>query len=661
MAARRHQYLFSRSRQSPRRIGDARIMARILGFSVHRHDGAAGDAVLRRDEEHDRRRDFFDLRPQRVIGLGHGSPIGRRVHDRGRHGVDQNAVLGDFLSQRSSQRRDRGLARRIGHHAGAAAPFEAGAGRNIDDAAASGHGAHGGAAAQRAADEIHVDLLVQHRRRGFTQRRRRKAAGDVDRGPQRRDALIEAPNGRFVGQAAGDREPDALMVAQPEVLRLSLVEAGHVADRAGAEQNLDDRAAQRTGAAGDDDMPIAEIHAPSSPIRQERQGLVARSERSEIRERRPYSNAVPGLRLAQSGLRLHRGKNQMADFDLAVIGGGINGTGIARDAAGRGLRVVLVEQNDLASATSSASSKLIHGGLRYLEHYEFRLVRTALKEREVLLRAAPHLIRPLRFVLPVNEARRSALVLRLGLLIYDWIGWRRILPGTRELDLLTDAAGTPLRRSFHHAFEYSDCFADDARLVVLNAVDAAERGATIRTRTRAVRAERGDVWRLVLNARGRREEVTARVLVNAAGAWVETLAETVLRLRQKPHLRLDKGSHVVVRRLYDHDRAYILQAADGRVVFTIPFQRDFTLIGTPDQTFTGDPAAVLPTGAEIDYLCGVVNEYFRKVLGAADVVWAYAGVRSLYDDGARQSQDIGREYVLSLDERSSEAPLLTVY
>jgi glycerol-3-phosphate dehydrogenase len=356
----------------------------------------------------------------------------------------------------------------------------------------------------------------------------------------------------------------------------------------------------------------------------------------------------------------------VADFDLAVIGGGINGTGIARDAAGRGLRVVLVEQNDLASATSSASSKLIHGGLRYLEHYEFRLVRAALKEREVLLRAAPHLIRPLRFVLPVNEARRSALMLRLGLLIYDWIGWRRILPGTRELDLVTDDAGAPLRRSFHHAYEYSDCFADDARLVVLNAVDAAERGATIRTRTRCVRAERGDAWRLILNARGRREEVTARVLVNAAGAWVETLAENVLRQPQKPHLRLDKGSHIVVRRLYDHDRAYILQAADGRVVFTIPFQGDFTLIGTTDQTFIGDPAVVLPSGAEIEYLCGVVNEYFRKALGAADVVWAFAGVRSLYDDGARRSEDIrsedlGREYVLSLDERSGEAPLLTVY
>jgi glycerol-3-phosphate dehydrogenase len=351
----------------------------------------------------------------------------------------------------------------------------------------------------------------------------------------------------------------------------------------------------------------------------------------------------------------------VADFDLAVIGGGINGTGIARDAAGCGLRVVLCEQNDLASGTSSASSKLIHGGLRYLEHREFRLVRTALAEREVLLRAAPHLVRPLRFVLPLNPARRSAVVLRLGLLLYDWIGRRKILPGTRELDFLNDAAGQPLRNIFHYGFEYSDCFADDARLVVLNAVDAAERGAVIRTRTRCVRAERSDVWRLILNARGQRDVVTARVLVNAAGAWVETVADTVLRQPSRPHLRLDKGSHIVVRRFYDHDRAYILQAADRRVVFAIPFQGDFTLIGTTDSTFTGNPATVAPTPTEIDYLCGVVNEYFRAPIAAGDVVWAFAGVRSLYDDGAGKPQDIGREYALIADERSGEAPLLTVY
>jgi glycerol-3-phosphate dehydrogenase len=351
----------------------------------------------------------------------------------------------------------------------------------------------------------------------------------------------------------------------------------------------------------------------------------------------------------------------VADFDFAIIGGGINGAGIARDAAGRGLKVVLVEQNDLASGTSSASSKLIHGGLRYLEHGAFGLVRAALREREVLLRMAPHLIRPLRFVLPLDAARRSPLVLRLGLLVYDLIGRREILPGTRALDLITDPAGLPLKRHFHHAYEYSDCFADDARLVVANAVDAAERGAVIRTRTRCVRAERGDVWRLVLNARGAREVVTARVLVNAAGAWVETVAETVLRQKLPQRLRLDKGSHIVVRRLFDHERAYILQAADGRVVFAIPFQRDFTLIGTTDLSFAGDPAAVTPTVEEIDYLCGVINAYFRATIGGTDVVWAFAGVRALHDDGAGRPQDIGRDYALVLDKGLGAAPLLIVY
>jgi glycerol-3-phosphate dehydrogenase len=352
----------------------------------------------------------------------------------------------------------------------------------------------------------------------------------------------------------------------------------------------------------------------------------------------------------------------VADFDLAIIGGGINGAGIARDAAGRGLKVVLVEQNDLASGTSSASSKLIHGGLRYLEQGALRLVHAALNEREVLLRMAPHLIRPLRFVLPLDPAAgRSPIVLRLGLLVYDLIGRRRILPGTRALDLLIDEAGVPLKRRFHHGYEYSDCFADDARLVVLNALDAAERGASIRPRTRCVRAERGDVWRLILNTRGKRDEVTARVLVNAAGAWVETVAESVLRQPPRRRLRLDKGSHIVVPRLYDHDHAYILQVPDGRVVFTIPFQTDYTLIGTTDRSFSGDPAGAAPTGEEIDYLCGVANGYFRSPIGSSDVVWAYAGVRALYNDGAQKPQDIDRDYVLILDKSFGEAPLLTVY
>lgn len=350
----------------------------------------------------------------------------------------------------------------------------------------------------------------------------------------------------------------------------------------------------------------------------------------------------------------------MADFDLAIIGGGINGAGIARDAAGRGLKVVLVEQNDLASGTSSASSKLIHGGLRYLEHGSLSLVRTALSEREVLLRAAPHLIRPLRFVLPLEPSGRSRVVLRLGLLLYDFIGRRKILPGTRSLDLITDGAGQPLKRRFQRGYEYSDCFADDARLVVANAIGAAEAGALIRTRTRCTRADRSDVWQLVLNSRGRRDIVTARVLVNAAGPWADIVAESVLRQSPRRRLRLDKGSHIVVPRLYDHDRAYILQAADNRVVFAIPFHNDFTLIGTTDRNFSGDPAAVAPTAEEIEYLCGVINSYFRTAVGAADVVWAFAGVRALYEDGARAPQDIGRDYTLVLDKPFGAVPLLTV-
>jgi glycerol-3-phosphate dehydrogenase len=235
------------------------------------------------------------------------------------------------------------------------------------------------------------------------------------------------------------------------------------------------------------------------------------------------------------------------------------------------------------------------------------------------------------------------------------------LPPTRTVDLAVDATGVPLRRHFHRGYEYSDCFADDARLVVLNALDAAERGAEIRTRTRCVRAERGDDWRLILNARGAREVVTARVLINAAGAWVDTVAETVLRQKPSGRVRLNKGSHIVVRRLYDHDRAYLLQAPDGRVVFAIPFQRDFTLIGTTDRSFSGDPAIVVPTEAEIDYLCGVVSTYFRATIVTADAVWAYAGVRALYDDGARKPQDVGRDYTLALDAGAGAAPLLTVY
>ena len=352
----------------------------------------------------------------------------------------------------------------------------------------------------------------------------------------------------------------------------------------------------------------------------------------------------------------------MADFDLAIIGGGINGTGIARDAAGRGLSVLLLEQNDLASGTSSKSTKLIHGGLRYLEFYAFRLVREALVEREVLIRVAPHLTRPLRFVLPHHSGLRPVWMLRLGLFLYDHLGGREILPGTELVDLSHHAVGEPLKREFRQAFVYSDGWVDDARLVVLNAVDAAERGAVIRTRTRLTRADRaGDHWQLVLNMRGHREVVTAGALVNAAGPWAPEVADHMLRLRPSGHVRLIKGSHIVVRRLFEHDHAYIFQNADGRIVFAIPYEGDFTLIGTTDLDFKGDLATPTASAAEINYLCGAASVYFRKAVTPDQVVQPFSGVRQLYDDGARSAQNLTREYVLDLQGRAGEAPLLTVY
>jgi glycerol-3-phosphate dehydrogenase len=323
--------------------------------------------------------------------------------------------------------------------------------------------------------------------------------------------------------------------------------------------------------------------------------------------------------------------------------------------------VVLFEQYDLASGTSSASTKLIHGGLRYLEHGWFRLVRAALDERERLLKLAPHIIRPMRFVLPVAPEMRSALLLRLGLFIYDRLGGREILPSTKTLDFSHNEAGHPLKRRYRSGFEYSDCWVDDARLVVLNAVDAAERGATIRTRTRVTRVEREQEWRLILSAAGHREVVTARVLVNAAGPWVGIVAENILRLPGRPPVRLVKGSHIVVRQLFHHDRGYIFQHSDGRIVFALPFANGFTLIGTTDADFAADLDAVAPSAEEVIYLCEAVSVYFRTSVVPADVVWAFAGVRALYDDGAGKPEDVSRDYHLVLDERFGAAPLMTVY
>jgi glycerol-3-phosphate dehydrogenase len=351
-------------------------------------------------------------------------------------------------------------------------------------------------------------------------------------------------------------------------------------------------------------------------------------------------------------------------YDLAVIGGGVNGCGIARDAAGRGLRVLLVERDDLASATSSASTKLIHGGLRYLEYREFRLVREALIEREVLLRAAPHIVWPLRFVLPHHAGLRPWPLLRLGLFLYDHLGGRRLLPPTRTVDLRRDAVGAPLRDGFARGFEYSDCWVEDARLVVLNARDAADRGAAIRTRTRCTAARRdGAFWRVTLRdeATGVSSEARALGLVNAAGPWVAEVLTGVAGSNAPARVRLVKGSHIVTRRLYDHDRCYIFQNADGRICFVIPYEDDFSLVGTTDQDFDGDPGQAAISDAETAYLCRAVGEYLRQPITPDDVVWSYAGVRPLYDDGASAAQEATRDYVLTLDAPAGGAPLLSVF
>ncbi|MDR3535519.1 MAG: glycerol-3-phosphate dehydrogenase [Acetobacteraceae bacterium] len=343
-------------------------------------------------------------------------------------------------------------------------------------------------------------------------------------------------------------------------------------------------------------------------------------------------------------------------YDLAVIGGGINGTGIARDAAGRGLSVLLLEQGDLAGETSSASTKLIHGGLRYLEYYEFRLVHEALTEREILLRAAPHIAQPLRFVLPHHAGLRPWWMIRAGLFLYDHMGGRHILPPTKVLDLRDDPLGAPLRPEFTRGFEYSDCWVDDARLVVLTARDAALRGADIRTRTRCVGARPADgTWLLELEGGG---QAQARVLVNAAGPWVSQVLSGVVGEAAPTRVRMVKGSHIVVPRLFTHDRCYIFQNADGRICFAIPYQEDFTLIGTTDEEYTGDPHAVTPTAEEEAYLCSAVGAYLRQPIDPASIVWRYAGVRPLRDDGASKAQEATRDYVLEL---AGTPPVLSVF
>ncbi len=352
----------------------------------------------------------------------------------------------------------------------------------------------------------------------------------------------------------------------------------------------------------------------------------------------------------------------MIETDLLVVGGGVNGVGIARDAAGRGLGVFLCEMDDLARHTSSSSTKLIHGGLRYLENYDFRLVRHALREREVLLRAAPHVIWPLRFVLPYHKALRPKWLIRSGLFLYDHLGGRRLLPASHRIDLRRHPAGGSLKPKFAEGFEYSDCWVQDARLVVLNAMDARARGAEIRTRTRCCGIKRHtDHWIVDLED-GKTEEryqVRARALVNAAGPWVNEVLQMHSARHSKSRTRLIKGSHIVVPKLFDHEYPYIFQNQDGRVLFVIPFERDFTLIGTTDCEVHETPEAIGIDDEELTYICRAATEYMDRPVTPEDVVWSYSGVRPLYNDAAASAAKVTRDYMLDLD--TDGAPMLSVF
>jgi D-erythritol 1-phosphate dehydrogenase len=354
---------------------------------------------------------------------------------------------------------------------------------------------------------------------------------------------------------------------------------------------------------------------------------------------------------------------QLDLVDLLVVGGGINGAGIARDAAGRGLSVVLCEKDDLAQGTSSRSGKLVHGGLRYLEYYEFRLVREALIEREVLLRAAPHLVWPMRFVLPHSREQRPAWMIWLGLMLYDHLGGRKLLPKSRRLDLRRDPAGKALKPEFSTGFEYSDCWVDDARLVVLNALDADARGAMILTRTALVAARRENgVWRVDLqNGAGASIRVLARGIVNAAGPWVEQVITRNAGLNAAHHVRLVKGSHIVVPKFWDGPQAYLLQNDDRRVIFVNPYQGDLCLIGTTDIPYSGEADGVTAGEDEILYLLRAVNRFCVRQLARRDVIHSFSGVRPLFDDNAENPSAVTRDYVFELNDVDGALPLLSVF
>lgn len=372
-------------------------------------------------------------------------------------------------------------------------------------------------------------------------------------------------------------------------------------------------------------------------------------------------------------------------LDLLIIGGGINGCGIARDAAGRGLRVGLAEMNDLASATSSASTKLFHGGLRYLEYFEINLVKHALAEREVLLQAMPHISWPMRFVLPYHKdmrfegstptsrilntvmpwmkGRRPAWLIRFGLMLYDNLGGRKLLPGTKTLTLKGSPEGSPLNDKFEKAFEYSDCWIEDSRLVVLNARDAQERGARIMVRTKVLSAARdGDHWDVTLEDgfTGKTFTLNAKMIVNAGGPWVGDIIQQKVRINSTEGVRLVRGSHIVTQKLYEHDKCYFFQGTDGRIIFAIPYETDFTLIGTTDAEHSAPDEKPVCTDAERDYLIDFANQYFKMDVSQKDVVWSYSGVRPLYDDGASSATAATRDYTLKVDDTGG-APILNIF
>src|ERR1700720_193467 len=346
----------------------------------------------------------------------------------------------------------------------------------------------------------------------------------------------------------------------------------------------------------------------------------------------------------------------MADYDLAIIGGGLNGVSAARDAAGRGLRVILLEQGDLGGAASSATPRLIHGDLAMLERRALLRVRAALAERDTWLRIAPHLVRPMRFVIPAHSDERPSWLLRSGLLLYDRLASRSRLPGAATIDVTHHPVGNALKRPFGTAFEYSDCVVDDSRLVIANAVDAAERGADIRTGARCVRAERLDIWRLAMIDRGRRQVITARSLANTSGAWTSSVAETVLRM-PPPRGALVKMSQIIVRRLFETDNAYVFQNHDRRLIFATPYQRDFTLLGTIANRFKGDPAAVSMGADEIAYLCDAANRYFREQVDPSDVIRTVSGANMVAHPARTH---LARDGSMTFHARRGKAPLLTI-